>query len=240
MTTRRIIAVPGSARPERAAPPKARRGRETGARFEEVVDAAAELFSERGYAATSIQEIADAVGLLKGSLYHYINTKEDLLYAVIQEAHQHTAALGYEALNMDGGATEKLTMIVHRHLRGAGANLAKVRVFYNEAGSLSPERLQEILADRDSYEHSLRKVIQAGQDEGAFAPDLDPVLTSIAILAILNSVQQWFRPDGPRTIDEVVDTFTDLILRSVAPPADATPGGPAPAPLPSEKGRGAP
>lgn len=209
--------MPAPSRSERAVPPKSRHGRETGARFEEVVDAAAELFSERGYAATSIQEIADSVGLLKGSLYHYINTKEDLLYAVIQEAHQHTAALGYEAITMDGDANDKLRLIVHRHLQGTGANLAKIRVFYNEASSLSPDRLQEILADRDSYEHSLRKVIEAGQAEGTFAPHLDPVLTAIAILAILNSVQQWYRPDGPRSFDDVVNTFTDLILRSVAP-----------------------
>jgi AcrR family transcriptional regulator len=209
--------MPAPTRSERAVPPKSRPGRETGARFEEVVDAAAELFSERGYAATSIQEIADSVGLLKGSLYHYIHTKEDLLYAVILEAHRHTAALGYEAVTMDGDANGKLRLIVHRHLQGTGANLAKIRVFYNEASSLAPARLEEILADRDSYEHSLRRVIQMGQEEGTFAAHLDPVLTAIAILAILNSVQQWYRPDGPRSLDDVVDTFTDLILRSVAP-----------------------
>jgi AcrR family transcriptional regulator len=201
----------------RAVPPKARGGRDTGARFARVVDAAAELFSKQGYAATSIQDIADAVGLLGGSLYHYIDTKEDLLYAVIREAHQHTAALGHEAVNLDEDANAKLRLIVRRHLEGAGANLAKLRVFYNESGSLSPPRLQEIVADRDSYEHSLRRVIKTGQDEGAFAPHLDPVLTSIAILAVLNSVQQWYRPDSPRTLDEVIAAFTDLILRGVAP-----------------------
>jgi AcrR family transcriptional regulator len=197
-------------------PPKARGGRDSGGRFADVVDAAAELFSSQGYAATSIQDIADAVGLLGGSLYHYIETKEDLLYAVILEVHQHTAALGYEALGLEGGAVAKLQLIIQRHLHGAGANLAKLRVFYKESRSLSPERLQEIVADRDSYEHSLRKVIRTGQDEGAFAAHLDPVLTSISILAILNSVQQWYRPDSPRTIDEVTAAFTDLILRSVS------------------------
>jgi AcrR family transcriptional regulator len=208
--------MPADDRADRPQPPKARRGREIGTRFEEVVDAAAELFSQQGYAATSIQEIADAVGLLKGSLYHYINTKEDLLYAVILEAHQRTAALGYEALAMQGDASVKLDHIVDRHLRGAGANLAKVRVFYNESAALSPDRLEEILADRESYEHSLRKIIESGQVEGTFAAHLDPTLTTIAILAILNSVVQWYRPDGPRTIDEVVDMFSDLVLRSVA------------------------
>ena len=205
---------------KRAVPPKARKAREVGARFEDVVDTAAELFSKQGYAGTSVQDVADAVGMLKGSLYHYINTKEDLLYAVIQEAHHDTASRGYEALSLDGDAFDKLRFVVDKHLRGADARLAKVRVFYREAAALSPERLSEIIADRDTYEHSLRKIIIVGQDEGSFAPHLDPTLTSIAILALLNSVQQWFRPDGPRTLDEVIDVFTDLILRSVALSSD--------------------
>lgn len=208
---------------ERATAPKVRRGREVGARFEDIVDAAAQLFSEQGYAATSIQDIADSVGILKGSLYHYIHTKEDLLHAVIQEAHLHTAALGVEALALDGDARAKLTYVVEQHLTGAASNLAKVRVFYTEAKFLPADRLNQILAQRDSYEHSLREIIRLGQREGTFAAHLDPTLTAIAILAILNSVQQWFRPDGPRTLDQVTASFTDLILRSVgaAPPTPA-------------------
>lgn len=213
---------------ERAVPPKARKSRDVGSRFEDIVDAAARLFSERGYAATSIQDIADSVGLLKGSLYHYINTKEELLEAVIQEAHHHTAALGVEALDVDGTALDKLTYVVRRHLSGATDNLAKVRVFYREAKFLPPERLAHILASRDTYEHNLRQIIAAGQEEGSIAAHLDPTLTAIAILAILNSVQQWFRPDGPRSLEEVTQTFTDLVLRSVAaqpvvPPAPVRP-----------------
>ena len=201
---------------ERAIPPKSRRNREVGSRFEDIVDAAAQLFSEQGYAATSIQDIADSVGLLKGSLYHYIHTKEDLLEAVIQEAHHHTASLGVEALEVEGDALEKLRYVVRRHLSGATGNLAKVRVFYREAKFLPPDRLQHILASRDTYEHSLRQIIATGMEEGSLAPHLDPTLTAIAILAILNSVQQWFRPDGPRSLEEVTAAFTDLVLRSVS------------------------
>lgn len=206
--------------PKRALPPKLRKAREVGARFEDVVDTAAELFSKKGYAGTSVQDVADALGMNKGSLYHYINTKEDLLYAVIQEAHHYTASRGYEALSLDGDAFDKLQFIIDKHLRGADARLAKVRVFYREAAALSPGRLSEVISDRDTYEHSLRKIIIAGQTEGSFAPHLDPTLTSIAILAQLNSVQQWFRPDGPRTLDEVIDIFVDLIFRSVALSSD--------------------
>jgi AcrR family transcriptional regulator len=222
LTTAGIDGGDGGAEPygaPRPVPPKPHPRRESGTRFEEIVDAAAELFSTRGYAATSIQEIADAVGLLKGSLYHYINSKEDLLYAVVQEVHHGTAALGDRALQLPGDAPSRLAYVIDRHLHGAGANLAKLRVFYNESNQLSPNRLSEIVADRDSYEHCIRALIRDGQARGEFAAHLDPALTSIAILAVLNSVQYWFRPDGARSIDDVVGTFTDLILRSVAPVA---------------------
>jgi AcrR family transcriptional regulator len=207
-------------------PPKVRRSREVGARFEEIVDAAAMLFSEQGYAATSIQDIADRVGILKGSLYHYIHTKEDLLEAVIREAHLHTAALGVNALEMEGDALAKLSYVVERHLMEATGKQAKVRVFYQEAKFLPPERLAGILATRDSYEHSIRQIIVAGQAEGTIAPHLDPVLTAIAILSVLNSVQQWFRPDGPRSLAEVTESFTDLMIRGVS----ACPPPPPPSP----------
>lgn len=218
---------------ERAVPPKARRSREVGSRFEDIVDAAAQLFSDQGYAATSIQDIADSVGMLKGSLYHYIHTKEDLLDAVIHEAHQHTAALGVQALAMEGDALAKLAYVIERHLTGAtGENQAKVRVFYQEAKFLPPDRLASILATRDSYEHAIRQIITAGQDEGTVAAHLDPTLTAIAILAVLNSVQQWFRPSGPRSLPEVTVSFTDLILRSVS-------AEPLPAPTPRRPTRSA-
>ena len=201
---------------DRPRPPKLRRSRDVGARFEEIVDAAARLFSQQGYAATSIQDIADSVGILKGSLYHYIHTKEDLLDAVIREAHLRTAALGIEALGMEGDALAKLSFVVERHLMEAAGNQAKVRVFYQESKFLPPERLAGILATRDSYEHSIRQIIAGGQVEGTIGPHLDPVLTAIAILSVLNSVQQWFRPDGARSLEEVTDSFTDLVLRSVS------------------------
>lgn len=205
---------------ERPVPPRSHPRREARWRYREIVDAAARLFSEQGYAATSVQEIADAVGLLKGSLYHYISTKEDLLYAVLAEAHQHTAAVAEEALRHPGDTREKLAFVIEHHLRNTGDHLAKLQVFDREANFLSPSRFAVIQADRDSYEQALRTLIRRGRESGELASHLDPTLTSFAILAILNSPQQWFRADGTRTVDDLVRVFTDLILRSVAPTPD--------------------
>ena len=193
-----------------------RQQREVGSRFEDIVDAAAEIFLERGYERTTIQDVAERVGLNKGSLYHYIHSKEDLLYAVLQEAHQHTAQQGAQALSVAGDALAKLTYVVHSHLSRATADAVKTQVFYQEAKFLAPNRLEEILASRDTYAHAVRQIIAEGQAEGVIAPHLDPQLTSIAILALLNSLSQWFRPEGPRTLDDVKEVFTHLVIHGVS------------------------
>lgn len=184
-------------------------------RFEQIVDAAAELFRINGYAGTSISEIADAAGLLKGSLYHYIHTKEDLLYEIVEEAHLNTASLGAELLASDSSAPDKLRFAIERHLRGTEKNLTKIRVFFTEYSGLPQERFAEIIHRRDTYEHAIRELVRQGQREGTFAAHLDPRLTAASVLATLNSVQAWFRPDGAMSMTEIIVGFTDLLLRSV-------------------------
>ncbi|MCW0216468.1 MAG: TetR/AcrR family transcriptional regulator [Pseudonocardia sp.] len=195
--------------------PKARAYELGTSRYERIVDAAAELFRAKGYEGTSITEIAEAAGLTKGSLYHYIHTKEDLLYAIVEEAHHSTAALGEQLVVSRADAVDKLRMAVERHLRGTEKNLTKIRVFYREFSGLPHERFAEIIARRDTYERAIRDLVRQGQDEGTFAAHLDTRLTAASILATLNSVQAWFRPDGELSMTEVIDGFTDLLLRSV-------------------------
>ncbi|WP_181781604.1 TetR/AcrR family transcriptional regulator [Pseudonocardia pini] len=184
-------------------------------RWERILEAAAELFRTQGYAATSMTEVAEAAGLLKGSLYHYIRTKEDLLAAIVEEAHRGTAVLGEETLASQAPAAEKLRLVVERHLRGTEKNLTKVQVLFREFSTLPRERFAGVIERRDTYERAIRELVRQGQAEGTFAAHLDPRLTAAAVLATLNSVQAWFRPDGPMSMTEIIDGFTDLLLRSV-------------------------
>jgi TetR/AcrR family transcriptional regulator, cholesterol catabolism regulator len=197
----------------RARAPKARSWEPN--RYQRILDAAAELFCRQGYAATSVAEVAEAAGLLKGSVYHYIRTKEDLLAAIVEEAHRGTGLLGEELLAADLPAAEKLRTLIERHLRGTEKNLTRVQVLYREFSTLPRERFAAVLERRDTYEHAVRELVRQGQDEGAFAAHLDPRLTAAAVLATLNSVQVWFRPDGPMSMTEIIDGYTDLLLRSV-------------------------
>lgn len=182
------------------------------ARADEIREAAARIFHEKGYDATSIQDIADAVGILKGSLYYYIDTKEDLLFDVIKGAHER----GLQQLDAwqrsSPSPARRLRAAIEGHVESNLGDLAAVGVFFHDFRSLSPGRRAEIVQDRDVYDHNLRDLIVEGQAAGEFDPALDPRLAVMAILGMMNWVYQWYRPDGPLSPDEVARAFADLAL----------------------------
>ena len=197
---------------------KDEQGTATQRRRDELVVAAAEIFHRKGYDATSMQEIAEAVGMLKGSLYYYIDTKEDLLFAVIEKAHR----LGSDGLALSaaegGDALTQLRRTVIIHMRNNLEHLEEIGVFFQDFRSLSPERRGTIVAERDSYERFFRGLIEQGQQEGTIDPKVDPKLATKALLGMINWVYQWYRPDGPRPSEEIAEAFAEIALAGIAAP----------------------
>src|SRR4051794_21767246 len=120
--------------------------RKAQAREEEIHRAAARIFHRKGYAATSLQDIADEVGILKGSLYYYIDGKEDLLFGITQTIHRLAAANADRAAAMQGSCADRLRFLVELHVASFGVHLEMIRVFYTEYAALGPERRQEVMA----------------------------------------------------------------------------------------------
>lgn len=188
----------------------------SGQRRKEIFEAAAKIFAEKGYAATSIQDVADAVGILKGSLYYYIDSKEDLLFGVIQDAHETGIANLEHIAAVEGDALVKLRAAVESHVVSNVQNLAKVGVFFNDFRSLSPERHELIIKARDKYDRQFRTLIRQGQQEGVIREDIDPKIATMGILGMVNWVYQWYRPTGKVSAEEIASTFADLVLGGLA------------------------
>src|ERR1700742_3133048 len=124
-STRANGRVPGA--PARRASPKRRE--------REIIATAAQIFRKNGYANTSVQDVADAVGILKGSLYYYIDSKEDLLYRVLLEVHEDAHLWLTEIAEMAGAtALEKISAYVRRHIEYNVRNMNKVAVYYHDYG----------------------------------------------------------------------------------------------------------
>jgi TetR/AcrR family transcriptional regulator, cholesterol catabolism regulator len=176
----------------------ARRGR--------ILDEAARLFGRRGYHATSMREIADATGILPGSLYAHIASKEDLLYEIVlRAATEFLDAL--EVLRSEVVAPEaRLRRAMRAHVGVVAENLDGAWVFHHEWKALTGERHQEIRRLRRRYERLWDDIV--GELPGA----TDPRFARLLVLSAANWTYTWYRPEGPLSPEEVADRFTDLLL----------------------------
>jgi AcrR family transcriptional regulator len=212
-----------ASKPKTAETPSARRrnGREnrTGSpkkREQEIIDAAAEIFHRQGYSDTSVQNVADAVGILKRSLYYYIDSKDDLLYRVLLEVHDAAHTILEEVVAMDNlSPLEKLDAYVRLHVEYNTRNLTKIAVYYHDYKLLAPERRAEIRRQRKLYEDFVLSLVTLAQLQGEVAPDLDPAVLSYCLFGALNSVYTWYRPGGKVSTEQLADTLARFVLAGV-------------------------
>ena len=164
-------------------------------REREIIDAAAEVFARKGYAAATVEDIASAVGMLKGSLYYYVHSKEDLLYRLTLIIKHDALATIDDMRAHPGTAVDRLTTLVRMHFRRLPSNIAYQRVFYYEYHHLTGERYVEIVRVRDTLEQYVQQLVAEGQVDGEVCRRRDPRVMMIATLTLLTSVYQWYRPD---------------------------------------------
>ena len=202
-----------------------RRSRAPRRRQAEILEAAARVFHEKGYESTSIQDIADSVGILKGSLYYYITSKEDLLYEILQSVHQEGLKNLELIDSLEGTPLQKIRAFVVVHFSHNVENLVKMGVFFKDFRSLSAERREAIVQERDMYDNCLRDLIREAQKDGSVCPDVDPKLAAITILGMLNWAYQWYRPGGRMSVLEIANAYGDFVVQGLAcDPRTHTPG----------------
>jgi YD repeat-containing protein len=194
-------------------------------REQEIVSAAAEIFRRNGYADTSVQDVADAVGILKGSLYYYIDSKEDLLYRVLLEVHEDAKGWLAEIAGMtDATPLEKISAYVHRHVEYNVRNMNKVAVYYHDFGLLSAERRADIRKERRVYEDFLEHLITEAQNAGQVDAGLDPRVLAYCMFGTMNWTYTWYRPGGRVSIAKLADMVAEFAVNGLhQPPAN---GGP--------------
>ncbi len=181
-------------------------------RRKEVMDVAARIFSEKGYEATSIQEIAEEVGILKGSLYYYIDTKEDLLFGVIEEAYDAALGVIQELEQRDGSALDLIDALVRRHAEVFAGTRLQSSVFFREFRALSEKRQKTIREAADVYNRFVVSQIRRGQRAGEIRSEINARLAAIGIIGMMNSMAFWYRPDGPATAAQIGAEFSRLVI----------------------------
>jgi TetR/AcrR family transcriptional regulator, cholesterol catabolism regulator len=187
----------------------------------DLLAAATRLFRTRGFHATSMQDLGQALAMNRGSLYHYIAAKDDLLWAILTRAFNLLEARVAPILQSDAPPLDRLRGAIHEHLRVAADHADELSLIQIELRSLASERRAEMIARRDAYEALWRDAIEAGIRDGSLRP-FDVRLAGIGILSACNWFTQWYRPDGALAVDEVAERFCDLFLSGLRNGNDGT------------------
>lgn len=190
-------------------------------RQDQILLAARRLFREKGYRGTSMQDIGDAVGLQKGSLYLHINSKEDLLFDIVNTAHQDISA-GLEAIyELPLSPYDKLKQAIKHHAVFIARNRDALWVLTEDARHLSRERRKLIDAQMKRYTEIFTSILEEGMRLGQFRP-LNLKVAAFAVFGMCNGLYRWYSRSGPLRAEEIADVFADIILVSLtAVPAEA-------------------
>jgi AcrR family transcriptional regulator len=183
-------------------------------REDQLLEAALHLFKEKGYHNTSMQDLADALGMQKGSLYYYIDSKEELLRRLLERATSYLAFQIDEIYAADLPPPEKLRWALENHGVTMMEQLDLVSVYLQEYRNLPPKRLKEALAVRKHYEQVLMHILEDGIDSGDFRP-VNVKMIVFGLLGMLNWTHAWFSPEGEFSAQEIAAMWADLALHGL-------------------------
>ena len=180
----------------------------------DIILAAAQLFREKGYHGTSMQDIADAVHLQKASLYHHVSSKQDILVSLLDQALELLIEDITEVVDSDLPPEEKLRNGMRAYISRLAEESGLATVLLIEHRSLDEELRAEHIAHRDRYERLWRRIIQEGINKGSFH-EVDVPVTTFALLGVQNWIITWYRPDGRFEPDEIADQYCALFLEGL-------------------------
>lgn len=193
-------------------------GKRTQRRFDRtelIIDAAASIFRRKGYDATSLQEIADEVGILKGSMYHYIDTKEDLLFAIIQRNHQRIITADPEWRKLADDPVAALRSFIEGHMRRSLEHSADSIIFFRDFRALSADRAAEIVQAQHDYDQDFRDLVERAVAEGLLRPGVTPTFAARAVFGMANWIHYWYDPRGSISAEEVVAELSTYAVASL-------------------------
>lgn len=188
-------------------------------RWEEILAAASEIFLEKGYEAASLQDIASAVGILKGSVYYYIKTKEDLLYELVRRAQAERMPTLVEDDELGSSpAPVRLRAFIDRWMAETDQQRIWNIVAERDFRKLSARRLKAVIDRRDRFSEFVKSIIDQGVAEGNFDPDVDTSVATNTIFELMNTSRMWYQPTGRLSLLEIGAWYATFVIRGLGGP----------------------
>lgn len=180
-------------------------------RKEHIVDAAAQLFKQKGYAASSMRDIATALNIEAASLYHHIKNKEEILDIIcFSMASKFLSAIA-EVNDIYFNAEEKLRKAILSHVEIITEDIDKSAVFLREWRSLPAQSLQDFMLLRNSYESEFTRIIENGIEEDVFEA-VDKKFAVLSILSSVNWINEWYQAEGKMKPQEIAQQISNFVM----------------------------
>lgn len=194
--------------------PRLQSGSDIVEKRQQIAAAASRVFSEKGYDACTVDDIANLVNLKKPSLYYYVASKEDILSMVLDFAISEVSTNLEAICHSADDPVVKLKRAVANHMMTLVRHFHAVRVYHNERKSVASKYMPTYLAKRKNYETMFKSILLEGMQQNLFNIK-DFRLTALMILGMCNWITQWYRPEGSHTLRDIVEEYTSFILRGV-------------------------
>jgi AcrR family transcriptional regulator len=191
---------------------------------QEILRTAARLFQQRGYDATSMNDVAAALKLSKGGLYHHFESKDEILFDIMSHAMQITEDRVINVVRRMSGtrsdgvsvdvAEQRLRMLIRLHIQVVISPEDRgITVMLHENHPLPPALRRKINARKKDYVHFVENLIAEVQRKRSSQTPVRPRAAAFALLGMINWIYQWYKPDGPLTGEALVQQFTDIFFR---------------------------
>lgn len=203
---------PDPIRPRKA--PRNAKQKKSATRLEEVLHSAANIFFAKGFHATSIEDVARDVGMLKGSLYYYIKSKEDLLFRLLMAGIEDGDAFIAQQIDSNGDPVEQLEQAIRAQIDYIVQNRVPFGLFLHEFDSLSGKRQHKLIAVMSRYNSRFVDLVRRGQQQGKLV-DGEPWIIVNGILGMCNWLYRWYDPDHEADSSVIKDIFVKIIFQGI-------------------------
>ncbi|HUC00801.1 MAG TPA: TetR/AcrR family transcriptional regulator [Solirubrobacterales bacterium] len=188
------------------------------ARRREVMAAAVAVFSEQGYRATSMSDIATKLGMGKASLYHYVGSKEEILVELYEEVLRENVIAARQIASAESTALDALAGLIADRVAYTCRNQELLRVFFEEEAELPARQQSRLVAVRHEYEQTLLDMVARGEAAGEFTLTTTPQIFVNTVLGAANWTYKWYQPQGPLTPEELGAQMAAILLATLRKP----------------------
>ena len=176
-----------------------------------ILKNAARIFAKKGYEKSSLEEIAARLKLSKGSLYHYIKSKDELLYLIQLQAIEEAIATVNQILEKESDPVKKLYRVIKGYIKTLTQNHV-IGALRQQELILPQKWRSRIIEARDTLESIIQGIVEAGMESGDFEIS-DSKMACLSTFGVLNSVIRWYSPQGRLSVDEIGEFVADFVLR---------------------------